>query len=141
MILPDVDVLIYAFRADSPFHARCRAWLAQAIGGETRFGLSPLTLSAVVRVTTNRRAFEQPSTLDQAFDFCRYLLEQPNCQRVEPGPAHFGVFRRLCSEANVTGPDVTDAWYAALAIEHGCEWITMDRDFARFPGLRWRMPA
>jgi hypothetical protein len=66
------------------------------------------------------------------------LTDQPNCQLVEPGARHFAIFRRLCLEANITGRDVTDAWFAALAIEHGCEWITMDRGFARFAGLKWR---
>jgi toxin-antitoxin system PIN domain toxin len=99
-----------------------------------------LALSAVVRITTNTRSFRQPSTLEEAFDFCDDLMSQPNCQLVEPGRRHWGIFRRVCQESNTRGPRVTDAWYAALAIEHGCEWITLDRDFARFPGLKWRAP-
>jgi uncharacterized protein len=141
MVLPDVNVLIYAFRVESPFYPTCSAWLARTVAGEARFALSALALSALVRITTNGRTFSQPSTHAEAFNFCEDLMNLPNCELVEPGEGHWGVFRRLCTEANITGSDVTDAWYAALAIEHGCEWITFDRGFARFSGLRWRAPA
>ena len=140
MILPDVNVLIYAFRKDVREHALCRRWLDRVVLGEARFGLSPLTLGAVVRVTTNRRVYSEPSTLDEAFGFWDDLLAQPHCQIVEPRERHFDIFKRLCIETNTRGTTVTDAWYAALAIEWGCEWITLDRDYARFPGLRWRPP-
>jgi len=140
MILPDVNVLIYAFRTDVREHPLCRRWLEGVVLGEARFGVSPLALGALVRVTTNRRAYSEPSTLDEAFGFCNDLIAQPHCQIVEPGERHWEIFRRLCKETNTRGPTVTDAWYAALAIEWGCEWITLDRDYARFPGLRWRAP-
>ena len=141
MDLPDVNVLVYALRNDLEHSPVSQAWLNGVINGEAQFGVSRLALSAVVRITTNRRIFREPSTLAEAFEFCRALVAQPNCQLVEPGERHWGVFQRLCTEANVVGPKVTDAWFAALAIEHGCEWITFDRDFARFAGLRWRAPA
>ena len=140
MILPDVNVLIYAFRQDAPYHHLCRQWIEEVIGREARFGIAPLALGAVVRITTQSRAFERPSSLEEAFRFCDFLLEQPNCHLVKPGNRHWRIFERLCIEAGIRGKRVTDAWYAALAIEWGCEWITMDRDFARFPGLKWRMP-
>src|SRR5579863_3380650 len=141
MQLPDVNILVYAFRADLEHHPACRAWLTRAVTDETPFGVSPLALSAVVRITTNGRSFRQPSTHDEVFAFCAELTGQPNCQLIEPGERHWSIFRRLCVEANITGPRISDAWYAALAIEHGCEWITMDRDFARFPGLKWARPS
>lgn len=141
MILPDVNVLIYAFRQDAPQHRMCLTWLQAVVDGDTAFGLSPLALAAVVRITTNRRSDFQASTLEEAFRFCDYLLGQPHCEIVEPGPRHWAVFARLCTATNTRGPIVTDAWYAALAIEHGCEWITLDRDFARFPGLKWSAPV
>lgn len=141
MMLPDVNVLIYAFRKEVPQHAACRAWLNAAVLGEERFGISPLTLAAVVRVTTNRRTYAEPSSFDDAFGFCQDILDQPHCQIVEPRERHWQIFRRLCAETDTRGPIVTDAWYAALAIEWGCEWVTLDRDYARFPGLRWRTPA
>ena len=141
MILPDVNVLIYAFRRDAPHHAVCNSWLAGVVAGEARFGISLLTLSALVRVTTNLRAFPEPSTLAEAFTFCDYIVSQPNCQTVEPGERHWDIFKRLCTETETRGQRVTDAWYAALAIEWGCEWVTMDRDFARFPELKWGVPG
>ena len=140
MILPDVNVLIYAFRKEVPQYALCRKWLDNVVQGDERFGLSPLVLAAVVRVTTNRRVYPIPSPFDDVFGFCEDLLRQPHCQVVEPRERHWDIFRRLCVETETRGPRVTDAWYAALAIEWGCEWITLDRDYARFPGLRWRGP-
>jgi toxin-antitoxin system PIN domain toxin len=140
MILPDVNVLIYAFRQDVPQHALCNSWLTSVVASNERFGLSPLALGAVVRVTTNVRSYRSPSTMEEAFRFCDYLRGQPNCRLVEPGDRHWDIFKRLCVEADIRGPRVTDAWYAALAIEWGCESITMDRDYARFPGLSWRVP-
>jgi toxin-antitoxin system PIN domain toxin len=141
MILPDVNVLIYAFRPEVPQHAVCRRWLQRVVDGDARFGISRLSLGAVVRVTTNRRTWLTPSSLEDAFKFCDFLLDSPHCQLVEPGERHWDIFKRLCTETNTRGPSVTDAWYAALAIESGCEWITLDRDYARFPGLRWQLPS
>ncbi len=141
MMLPDVNVLIYAFRRDLPHHALCRRWLAAVVAGDARYGLSPMVLSAVVRITTNSRVFVTPSTLSEAFGFCEDLRGQPHCQMVEPGDRHWEIFRRLCIETDTRGPRVTDAWFAALAIEWGCEWVTFDRDYARFPGLKWQVPA
>lgn len=141
MILPDVNVLIYAFRADLPQHRVCRPWLAAVVSGDQSFGVSPLALAAVIRITTNARAFRTPSGLDEAFGFCRDLLEQPHCRPVEPGERHWDIFRRLCAETGTRGPRVTDAWFAALAIEWGCDWVTLDGDYKRFPGLKWRAPT
>jgi toxin-antitoxin system PIN domain toxin len=141
MILPDVNVLIYAFRQDMPHHAVCRSWLEDVVTGDARFGLSPLALSALVRITTHPRTFVAPSSVEEAFGFCADLLGQPHCERIEAGDRHWDIFHRLCVETGTHGPRVTDAWFAALAIESGCDWITFDRDFARFPGLKWRTPA
>jgi toxin-antitoxin system PIN domain toxin len=141
MILPDVNILIYAFRKDDPHHAVCNPWLTEIVSSEARFGISPLTLSALVRVTTGLRAYRAPSSPAEAFTFCDFIINQPNCQLVEPGERHWNIFSRICIETNTRGGRVTDAWFAALAIEWGCEWVTMDRDYARFPGLKWSMPA
>ena len=141
MILPDVNVLIYAFRRDLPQHRVCRPWLARVVSGDERFGISPLVLSALVRITTNPRTFRMPSSIDEAFGFCEDLLRQPHCQVVDPGERHWEIFKRLCVDTDTRGSRVTDVWFAALAIEWGCEWITFDRDYARFPGLRWGVPS
>jgi toxin-antitoxin system PIN domain toxin len=140
MILPDVNVLIYAFREEAPYHLLCHSWLRQVIHGDARFGLSRLVLSAVVRVCSDHRIFHTPSSLKDVLGFCDDLLGQPHCQIVEPGEGHWEIFKRLSTETDTRGRRVTDAWYAALAIEWDCEWITFDRDYARFPGLKWRLP-
>lgn len=141
MLLPDVNVLVYAFRRDVLHHAACREWLDGLVLGDARFGMSPQVLGAVIRITTDRRIYAAPSTLDEALGFCDDLLGQPHCEIVGPGERHWTIFQRLCLETGTIGPRITDAWFAALAIERGCEWVTLDRDFARFPGLRWSRPA
>jgi uncharacterized protein len=141
MILPDVNALIYAFRRDLPLlHRICRPWLVALVSGDARFGLSPVVLGAVVRITNNARVFRTPSTIAKAFQFCEDLLGQPHCQIVEPGERHWDVGKRLGTETDTRGRNITDAWFAALAIESGCEWVTFDRDYARFPGLKRHMP-
>ena len=141
MILPDVNVLINAFRKDSPFHDVCKPWLDKVAGDDAQFGMSPLALSAVARIVTNPRVFREPSPIEEAFVFCDSLMSRPNCELVRPGERHWSIFTRICVEAGVRGPRVSDAWFAALAIERACTWITYDRDYARFPDLNWRPPA
>jgi toxin-antitoxin system PIN domain toxin len=141
MILPDVNVLIFSFRKDTAQHSVCRSWIEGIVVGEAQFGMSPLVLAAVVRITTNPRAFRTPSATAEAFAFCDNLLGQPHCQIVEPGERHWDIFKRLCLQAGVHGSRVTEAWFAALAIESGCEWITLDRDFARFHDLKCQAPT
>lgn len=141
MILPDVNVLFHAFRLDAPDHARCRAWLEGVVNGDSRYAMSPQVLSSVVRVATHPKVFKEPSTLDEVLRFAELLLGQPQCVVVQPGEAHWEIFQRLCRGADARGNLVPDAWFAAMAIEAGCEWVTLDRDYSRFPGLKWRPPA
>ncbi|MBK8481874.1 MAG: type II toxin-antitoxin system VapC family toxin [Proteobacteria bacterium] len=140
MILPDVNVLVHAFRSDSPSHRACRTWLDGVVNGEARYGLAPQVLSGVLRVVTHPKVFVRPSPLTEALGFCEVLLAPAHCVTVQPGEGHWSIFSRLCREADARGNLVPDAWFAALAIESGCEWITLDRDYARFTGLRWRVP-
>jgi len=136
VIFPDVNLLVYAFRTDAAHHAICRTWLNKLIAGDAKFALSKLSLSALVRITTNRRSYPLVSSLEDAFGFCDDLLKQPHCQIIEPGDRHWDIFQRLCVETNTRGPTITDAWYAALAVEWSCELLTFDRDFTRFPDLK-----
>jgi hypothetical protein len=110
------------------------------VNGDARYGIAPQVLSGVIRVTTHPKVFVRPSRIDEVLRFCNILLDQPPCVTIQPGDRHWEIFTRLCLEADARGDLVTDAWFAALAIESGCEWITLDRDYARFPGLRWRVP-
>ena len=140
MILPDVNVLIYAFRPDSTNHRSYRNWLNSVVNGESIYGLSPQVLASLVRICTNPRIYIKPSKLEEALRFCNVLLDQPNCQVIQPGPRHWSIFNRLCLEEDITGNLVADAWLAALAIESGCVWITTDGDYARFKELDQRKP-
>lgn len=140
MVLFDVNVLIYSHRVDAVEHPRYRAWLEGVVNSDGAYAISELVLSAFLRIVTNRRVFRRPSSLADGLAFADALRGQPNCVSVSPGPRHWGIFTRLCREAEVKGDLVPDAYYAALAIESGSEWITTDRDYSRFPGLRWRHP-
>ena len=141
MTLPDVNVLVYAHREDSPHHGLCRDWLLDTLKGDQAFGLSHAVLAGVVRIVTHPRVFKQPSRLDVALAFVAGLLQQPHAVVIAPGPRHWEIFTQLCRDADARGNLAADAYLAALAIESGCEWITTDGDFARFPGLKWRPPA
>lgn len=140
MILCDVNVLVYAFRADAPRHADYRAWLLERLSGDESVAVSELVLSGFVRVVTHPRVFLAPSPLAEAFAFADALRSHPSRVPVAPGERHWELFRRLCDSGAAKGNLVPDAYFAALALEAGCEWITTDRDYARFPGLRWRHP-
>jgi uncharacterized protein len=140
VILADANVLIYAFRRDALDHERYREWLQGIVNGKSAYGVSPQVLSSFVRVSTHPGIFARPSRLDEALAFCKVLMEQEHCQLIQAGPRHWSTFTDLCLRSRASGNLVQDAWFAALAIEHGCEWITTDRDYSRFPGLRWRPP-
>ena len=140
MILPDVNVLIYAFRSDAEHHGQYKSWLEEVINGDAAYGVSPQVLAGVMRICTHRRVFARPSSLTDATAFCRTLLEQPNATVVVPGERHWSLFESLCERSKANGNLIQDAWFAALAIESGCEWVTTDGDYGRFPGLRWRRP-
>lgn len=135
-----MNVLVYAHREDSRDHARHHAWLEEAINGPQAFGMSDLVLSGFLRVVTHPRVFSTPTPMERALEFVGVLRSAANCVRVVPGERHWEIFADLCRGADARGNLVPDAWFAALAIESGSEWITTDRDYARFPGLRWRHP-
>jgi uncharacterized protein len=140
VILPDVNVLVYAHRRDTEQHSLVRRWLEDVIAADEAYAMSDLVLSGFLRVVTHPRIFSEPSSLGDALAFVEQLLGQPNCILVHPGPRHWDIFVRLCAKASARGNLVPGAFLAALAIEAGCEWITTDGDFARFDGLRWRHP-
>jgi len=136
----DVNVLVYAAREDATDHGRYREWLDTLLASDEPFGVASIVLSGFVRVVTHPRIFQMPSTVPIALTFVDAIRDAPNAVPIEPGPRHWGLFERLCLEGGAKGNLVSDAYLAALAIESACEWITTDRDFARFPGLRWRHP-
>jgi len=140
VILPDVNVLIYAFRSDAINHASYKNWLEAVVNSPSAYGMSPQVLGSVVRICTHPKIFARPSSLQAVQHFCRLLLGQPNATHIMPGERHWEIFESICTDAQTTGNLVQDAWFAALAIEAGAQWITTDRDYARFKGLDWRTP-
>jgi toxin-antitoxin system PIN domain toxin len=140
MILPDVNVLIYAHREESDRHEEFRKWLEGVMRGGSAYGVSDIVLSGCLRVLTHPRIFNPPTPAPLAMAFVRQLREDRHAVVISPGPRHWEIFRALCEKTEARGNLVADAYLAALAIESGSEWITTDRDYARFPGLRWRHP-
>ena len=140
MILLDVNVLVYAHRADAPDHRRYARWLEAVARSDAAFGLADLVLSGFIRVVTHPRVFDPPTPLEDALTFVEGVRGRPNYVPVSPGPRHWGLFTELCRRVGARGNLVPDAYLAALAIESGSEWVTTDRGFARFPRLRWRHP-
>jgi len=140
MVLPDVNVLVYAYRPDAKDHHEYLSWLEAVVGSDQAYGMADLVLAGFLRIVTNPRIFAPPSSMAEALSFASELRNQGNCMHVAPGPRHWDIFTRLCREAGAKGNLTADAYLAALAIESGSEWITTDRDYSRFPGLRWRRP-
>jgi toxin-antitoxin system PIN domain toxin len=140
MILTDVNVLLFAAVPELPDHDRYCAWLRELLDSPEAFGISELVLSSVVRISTNPKVFRNPATTHEAFAFTDRLREHPHSVIVQPGSRHWAIFRDLALRVSARANLIPDAYLAALAIESGSEWITTDRDYARFPGLRWRHP-
>ncbi len=140
MVLPDVNILVYAHAENAPDHQRYRAWLEAMVSGDQTYGVADIVLSGFLRIVTNPRVFDPPSTIETALAFVDRGRHAPSCVVIAPAARHWEIFARLCRTSNARGNLVPDAYLAALAIESGSEWITMDGDYARFPGLRWRRP-
>ncbi|MFW6214297.1 MAG: type II toxin-antitoxin system VapC family toxin, partial [Spirochaetota bacterium] len=121
-------------------HPPYAQWLVSIAQGPSAFGLSEAVLSAFVRICTNPRIFREPTPTAEAVEFCDRLRGRPQARILRPGVRTWTIFPELCRTAPATGKLVADAWHAALAIEHGCEWVTTDADFARFPRLKWSHP-
>jgi toxin-antitoxin system PIN domain toxin len=140
MILPDVNVLVYAFRPGSARHDEHRHWLSTLIGSREPFAISDEVLASVVRITTDRRINADPDPLEDALDYVESLRGQPRAVTVRPGARHWTIFNDICRASGAVGGAVSDAWLAALALEHGCELATADQGFARYPYVRFFDP-
>jgi hypothetical protein len=140
MRLADVNVLVYAFRTDAPAHAAHRAWLDALVASDEAYAVSDYVLAGFLRIVTHPRVFLPPTPVESALGFTTAFRDRANAVPVHPGARHWAIFTRLCRAVNARGSLVPDAWLAAVAIESGCEFVTTDRDYARFPDLRWRHP-
>jgi toxin-antitoxin system PIN domain toxin len=136
----DANILLYAYNADAPQNATAAEWLDRLIGGSETIGLPWPTIWAFLRIGTNSRIWPAPMEAAQALAIVDSWLGQPGVVVVAPGPRHLKILKRLVSTGAATGPLVTDAVLAALAIEHGAVLASTDRDFRRFPDLRWVDP-
>jgi hypothetical protein len=140
VILTDVNVLLYAHRVDAPDHAAYFEWLQRSLAADEPFGIAEIVLSGFLRIATHPRVFNPPTPLPAALQFVADIRDGDNSILIAPGERHWSIFVDLLERAGARGNLVPDAYLAALAIESGCEWISTDRDFARFKGLRWRHP-
>ena len=140
MIVPDVNLLVYAYSRSAPLHAAARKWWEATLGEGTPVGLPWAVLCGFIRVTTHPAVLDPPLKVERALEFVRSWLERPGVRILEPGPRHFEVLVGLLSGLGVGGNLTTDAHLAAIAIEHHCELLSNDTDFGRLPGLRWRDP-
>ena len=140
MLILDANVLIYAYRSEEAQHAVARAWLEQAFAAPQPVGLPWQTILAFLRITTNQRIFERPLPMAKAQKIVASWLDLPQIHAIEAGVHFFATLSTLLDAAQIRGPLVTDAALAALTIENGATLCTTDRDFARFPGLKWINP-
>jgi len=140
VIVVDANLLIYSYDLDSAHHKKSLSWLEELLSGVEAVGLPWQSVSAFLRVITNRRLSGMRVTLEQAVQVVDEWLQQPNVQILVPADQHWSVLRQMILEGRASGPLVSDAEIAAITIEHGAVLHTTDRDFARFPGLRWKNP-
>lgn len=138
MFAPDVNILLYAHRTDEKVHQAYRVWLEDLINGPEAFGLSVLVVVGFVRIATNPQVYDPPAAPALALATMEGLIERENCRLIGPGPRHWNLVSNLCRATGAKAKSVADAQHAAVAIEHGCTWVTRDGDFARFSahGLR-----
>ena len=136
MILCDVNVLVYAMREDSPHHEIALQWLQGALGGEDVFGWHPLLGASLIRITTNRRIFVQPSPTERCLEFIDEIATAPATVGAAEGERFWPTFTQLLLQYHVEGPRVSDLYWAALAIEHGATFCSADRGFAQLAELR-----
>ena len=140
MIVCDAKLLIYSYNSGSAHHSKARAWLEEILSGIEVVGLPWQAVSAFLRVMTNRRLPGERLTLEQAAQIVGLWLANANVRVLIPGDHYWPLFRRMLIEGQASGALVSDAEIAALTIEYGGVLHTADRDFARFPGLRWVNP-
>lgn len=140
MIVLDANILLYAYDSTSSHHRNARSWVERTFSDGTPIGVPWQTITAFLRIMTNTRLPGERFTLEEAAQVVEQWLAQPNVRFLGPGDEHWPVFRQMILEGQAQGALISDAHLAALALEHGAVLYTTDRDFTRFPGLRWVNP-
>jgi len=140
VILPDVNLLLYAYHDHYPQHAAARDWWEGVLNGAEPVALPWAVILGFARILTNGKIFPEPTSMPQVADILRSWLKRPHVMIIEPTSGHIDLIEELVAAAGTAGSLVTDIHLAALAIEHGAELHSNDSDFSRFPGLRWKNP-
>lgn len=142
MIIPDVNVLVYAYRREADHHERYAAWLSETAGGDEDLGLLEPVLLGFVRVVTNPRVFADPAPTVDALGLVDALLAAPSARPLAGTAASWSRFRAFAAQdPGLRGNLVPDAHVAAVAHSHGARVATADRGFGRFPGISWFDPV
>jgi toxin-antitoxin system PIN domain toxin len=141
VIVPDVNLLLYAIDEGAAPHRRAADWWRECLRGPEPIGLPWSTILAVVRLTTNPRIFASPLSTEAALDLMEGWLSLRHVVALEPTRDHLSIVRRLLDTTGTGGNLVTDAHLAALAMGHRAVLCSADHDFARFAGLTWRNPV
>lgn len=140
MIVPDINLLLYAHDAGAPSHSAAVAWWEACLSGATPIGLAPVVLFGFLRIATNPRIYTQPMTPAEGAEVIRSWLARRITRVLEPAPDHVGRVLELLERVGTAANLVTDAQIAALALEQGAVIHTTDADFARFSGVTWFNP-
>ena len=140
MLMLDANLLIYAYHEEAQEHESARKWVEEIFSSSELVGLPWQSILAFLRITTHPRVFERPLLMSNAQSIVASWLDRPQIHAIEAGATFFDVLSGLLGVAQIRGALVSDAAIAALAIEHGATLCTTDRDFARFPGLRYINP-
>ena len=140
MIIPDINLLVYAYNSDAPHHPRARTWWETTLSSTRPVGLPWVAMLGYLRLMTSRSVLIDPYAPGEAIAHIRSWLERPNVLVLGPGSRHLDLVEDLMTAAHASGQHTTDVHLAALAIEHQAELCSNDSDFARFPGLRWSDP-
>jgi toxin-antitoxin system PIN domain toxin len=140
LIVPDANLLIYAYDAKAVQHRAARIWLGKILSESELVGVPWQTVSAFIRITTNSRLTGNRFPTERGIGIVQQWMNQKHVRMLSPSERHWSIFQRMLIEGQIRGPDATDAQLAALTIEYGGVLYTTDRDFARFPGLRWVNP-
>lgn len=140
MIIPDINLLVYAHNDQAPQHAKAKAWWEELLNGRTQVGLPWIAVGGFIRLMTNPKVLANPMKVEQAVGHVRAWLERAPVRILHPGERFADVFLDSLLTLGTAGNLTTDAQFAALAVEYQAELHSTDTDFQRFPGLRWRNP-